>query len=135
MIRILFGLFLVLHGLVHLLYVGQSARYFALQPGMTWPDGSWILSKVFGGAATRGTASALLVLATVGFVAGGAALLLSQLWWRPFVVGAAVLSALIYLLFWDGGLQKLDNQGGIAILINLAILTALLLFRWPILAF
>ena len=35
--RFVFGVFIVLHGLVHLLYFGQSARYFELKPGMVWP--------------------------------------------------------------------------------------------------
>jgi hypothetical protein len=35
------GLFLILHGLVHLLYLGQSARLFELRSGMVWPDHSW----------------------------------------------------------------------------------------------
>ncbi len=48
MVRILFGIFIVLHGLVHLLYFGQSARYFELQPGMVWPNGSWVVSKLLG---------------------------------------------------------------------------------------
>ena len=34
MLTILFGIFLILHGLVHLLYAGQSSRLFELQPGM-----------------------------------------------------------------------------------------------------
>ena len=41
MFRIIFGIFIILHGLVHLLYFGQSTRYFELQPGMVWPDGAW----------------------------------------------------------------------------------------------
>ena len=41
MVRILVSLLVILHGLVHLLYFGQSARLFELQPGMGWPDGSW----------------------------------------------------------------------------------------------
>ena len=39
MATVIFGVFLMLHGLVHLLYLGQSQRFFELQPGMTWPDG------------------------------------------------------------------------------------------------
>ena len=63
MIRIIFSVFIVLHGLVHLLYFGQSARYFELQPGMVWPDGSWALSRFVGDATTRNLASNLLILA------------------------------------------------------------------------
>jgi uncharacterized membrane protein YphA (DoxX/SURF4 family) len=131
MIRILFGVFFVLHGLVHMLYFGQSARYFELQPGMPWPDGSWAFSRFLGNATTRNLASILLILAAVGFVAGGAGIFLKQAWWRPAIVTAAAFSVVIYFLFWDGGLQHLDNKGGIGILINLAILSATLLFQWP----
>jgi hypothetical protein len=46
--RFRLGIFLVLHGLVHLLYFGQSARYFELKPGMTWPDGAWAFSRLLG---------------------------------------------------------------------------------------
>jgi hypothetical protein len=32
---------------------------------------------------------------------------------------------------WDGKLQALHDKGGIAILINLAILVVVLVFKWP----
>ncbi len=32
---ILMGIFLILHGMVHLLYACQSGRMFELRPGMT----------------------------------------------------------------------------------------------------
>lgn len=131
MIRILFSVFFVLHGLVHLLYFGQSARYFELQPGMVWPDGSLVFSRLLGNATTRNLASILLILAAIGFIAGGAGTFLKQPWWRPTIVVMAAFSSAIYILFWDGSLQHLDNKGGIGVLINLAILTALLIFQWP----
>lgn len=130
MVRVIFGIFIVLHGLVHLLYVGQSARYFELQPGMVWPDGSWLASRFLGTGAIRNLASALLVLAAAGFVAGGAGILVRRAWWRPVVVSVAVLSAAIYVLFWDGAFKRLDNQGAIGILINVAIVAAVLVFQW-----
>jgi hypothetical protein len=80
MVRILFGVFVLLHGLVHLLYLGQSARYFELQPGLAWPDGSWA----------------------------------------------------IYLLAWDGRVQRLPDKGAIGIAINAAIVAAVLAVRWPV---
>jgi len=131
MLRIVFGVFMVLHGLVHLLYFGQSRRLFELQPGMVWPEGSWAFSRLLGDGTTRWLASIACVLAAVGFVAGGTGILAGQAWWRPVVVGAAAFSAVIFFLFWDGGLHKLDNQGAIAILINIAILIAMLILRWP----
>lgn len=131
MIRILFGAFIVLHGLVHILYFGQSARYFELQPGMVWPAGSWVFSRSLGDAVTRNIASISLIMATFGFVAGGVGIFLEQAWWQPVVVSAAAFSTAIYILLWDGVMQSLDNKGGVGILINLVILVALLIFRWP----
>lgn len=131
MIGILFGVFMVLHGLVHLLYFGQSARRFELKPGMIWPDGSWTFSRLLGDEAARNLASILLIVAALGFLAGGVGIFASQAWWRTFVIGAAVFSTLIYLLLWNGKMQNLDGQGGVGILINVAILLAVLVLRWP----
>jgi hypothetical protein len=131
MLRIVVAVFTVLHGLVHLLYVEQSGRLFELQPGMVWPDGSWAFPRLLGVESTRLLAGACCVLAAVGFVAGGIGLFARQAWWRLLVVGAAAFSAAVVILFWDGKMQRLADQGGIALLINAAILVALLLLRWP----
>jgi len=131
MLRIIIGVFMVLHGLVHLLYSGQSWRLFELQPGMVWPDGAWVLSKLVGDETIRILASIFMVLAAIGFVAGGAGILVRQAWWRPVVLGSASFSAVIVVLFWNGTMQKLNDQGAIALLINLAILVAVLVLRWP----
>ena len=135
MLQFICGVFIVLHGLVHLLYFGQSARRFELRPGMVWPDGSWAFSRLLGDKATRNLVSISCVLAAVGLVAGGAGIIISQSWWRPLIVAAAAFSSAAFLLFWNGKLQKLDDQGGVGVLINLAILTAVLVLQWPPLGF
>ncbi len=131
MLRFIVGVFIVLHGLVHLLYFGQSRRLFELQAGMVWPDGSWAFSKLLGEEATRWLAGTACILAALAFVTGGIAILAGQSWWRPAAVGAAAFSAAIFVLFWDGGLQRLADKGAIAILINLGILLAVLVLHWP----
>ncbi len=131
LLRFIIGIFFVLHGLVHLLYFGQSQRFFELRPGMVWPDGSWAFSRLFSDKATRLLASISCIVAATGLVASGIGLFLRQAWWNPIVVGSAVFSAAIFILFWDGKMQGLDNKGGIGILIDIAILIALLIFQWP----
>jgi hypothetical protein len=123
-VRIVFGVFLILHGLVHLLYLGQSQKFFELQPGLLWPDGSWAFSRLLDTRITRLLASALCILAAIGFIIGGIGILAAQAWWRPAVLGLSVFSIVIFILFWDGRFQKLDQQGGVAILINIALLVA-----------
>jgi hypothetical protein len=131
MIRVLVGVFLAFHSLVHLLYAGQSGRYFELQKGMVWPDGSWAFSRLLGDAMIRNLASIFLALAALGFMVSGVGIFAKQGWWRPASVVAAVLSTAIFVLFWDGKFQHLDTNGGVGILIDLVILAAVLIFHWP----
>ncbi|HLO17340.1 MAG TPA: hypothetical protein VK206_21080 [Anaerolineales bacterium] len=131
MFRIMFGIFIALHGLVHLLYFGQSARYFELKPGMVWPNGSWAFSRLLGNKATGDLASILLIMAAIGLIAGATGILLNQAGWRPVVVGATVFSSVVYIFFWNGRMQNLDSQGAVGILINIAILVAVLILLWP----
>ena len=130
MFSIILGLFVVLHGLVHLLYFGQSARYFELQSGLVWPDGSWAFSRLLGNEATRNLASILLILTAIGLAAGGIGILIRQDWGRAVVIGSTVFSAIIFTFFWDGAVQALDSKGGVGLLISLAIFTALLVLQW-----
>src|SRR4030042_3634302 len=131
MIKIIAGVFLILHAIVHLLYFGQSARLFEMQPGLTWPDGSWAFSKLLGESRTRSLAVIFCILAAAGFVIGGAGVFFSQSWWRTAVIASAVFSVALYILFWNGRLQHLDSQGGVGLLIDAAILAAILVLRWP----
>lgn len=131
MINLITGGFLLLHGLVHLLYFGQSARRFELQPGLTWPDGSWVFSKLLNEKGTRQLASIGCIIAAAGFILAGAGVLLGQGWWRIVTIASAVFSGLLYILLWDGKLKRLDQQGGVGLLIDIAILTAILVLHWP----
>lgn len=131
MIAIALGIFFILHGLVHMLYFGQTNRYFELRPGMVWPDGSWALSKFLGSVSLRNIAGVLLIIAAVGFIISAIGIFAHGVWWRPVVVGTAVFSSVVFILMWDGTVQNLANKGAVGILINLAILAAVLIFRWP----
>jgi hypothetical protein len=118
---IILGIFLVWHGLVHGLYAGQSRRLFELRPNMIWPDGSWLFARLLGDKTTRLLASIALALAALGFMAGGLGLFIGQEWWRPVVMVSAALSSATFILCWDGKFQALHDQGGIGVLINLAL--------------
>lgn len=131
MLNIIVGVIVALHGLVHLLYAGQSLKKLELAPGMTWPDGSWALSAMLGDGATRTLAAVLLGLIALCLVAGGMGIAFKQGWSSPLVLGAAGFSVLVYLLLWNGALQGLDSQGGVGMLISLVIVVTVLVFRIP----
>lgn len=120
--KVLIGIFVILHGLVHLLYFGQSWRMFEMQPGMTWPDGAWAFSRLMGDDASRLLASFALVVAAIGFVVAGIAILAGQAWGATLLILVSVFSSVLYVLFWDGTMSHLDNQGAIGILINLGLI-------------
>ena len=119
--RLALALFLVFHGLVHVLFLGWSLRRFALRPGMTWPDDSWALSRLLSERTTRQFATVVMAFAMVAFVVAGIALLFDQAVWQA-VLGIAVASSTGgFILFWNGKLEGLPNQGAFAVLINVAL--------------
>lgn len=125
---VLFGVFISLHAMVHVLYAGHTLRFFELRPGLTWPDGSWLFSRLLGNPAVRWLAAVFLTLAALGFLSAGLGLFFGAGWARPVTLGAAGFSVLIYLLLWDGKFQALPDQGGVGILINLGIFVAVWMF-------
>lgn len=125
------AIFLILHGLVHLLYLGQSMKWYELGKGMTWPENSWAFSRLIGNRVTRVIASVSCVVAALVFVAGGVLIFAKQPVWLWITVIAAVFSSLLIILMWDGKMKELSNKGLFAILINAAILILLLVVKWP----
>ena len=96
LVRIVLGVLLVAHGLVHLLW-------FAPNQDPAWPfrlDRSWLLPE----EARRPVAVILVALVVVGF-----ALLGLDVWgapglvsiWPGLAIGAAVASLTALVLFWD----------------------------------
>ncbi|MDH5387177.1 MAG: hypothetical protein OEY06_01865 [Gammaproteobacteria bacterium] len=62
------------------------------------------------------------MLVTIGFVVTGTGFISMLFCWHYVIVTSAVLSSLIFILFWAGKLHQLDNQGGYGILINFVII-------------
>lgn len=98
----LFGLFLILHGLVFIFYAGQSFRMFKLQPGMKWPDESWAFTKMIGNRKVRSSAGVCCLLPSLGFMAGGLGIILNLEWYHPVIISTSVFSIITILIFWDG---------------------------------
>jgi hypothetical protein len=134
MVRFLTGLFIILHGLVHLWYFTLSQRLVEFKPEMGWTGKSWIFSNLLGESTTHVLASSLFVLAAIAFVISGFGIFFRAAWW-PILVGSALLSSVILLLFWDGNMQLIVQKGLIGFLISIAILFILLILKRPLIAF
>jgi hypothetical protein len=119
---ILLGVFIILHGLVHLLYFGQASRLFELKAGLKWPLPSWVFSRFIDANLIRQLVSIGCVLVAFGLIAGGIGIIIRVTWWNKFVSISAVLSTILFILFWDGKLNKLHDKGLIGIFINVGVL-------------
>lgn len=126
MLQTIAGLFLVAHGLVHILYVAQSGRPGGVLPSLDWPGDSWAFSRRLGVKATGRLAALACLFATVAFVAAGVLVLLRLHWWQPLGAGAAAFSAAVFVLFWDGTRTRMRDQGWLGVLIDVAILAVAL---------
>jgi len=54
-------------------------------------------------------------------VVGAAGLALRSTWWEPVVLAASVLSRLVILVLWDGGLDLLVEKGFLGVPTNLGV--------------
>src|SRR5574339_130461 len=102
MIRILVGLFLVAHGLVHLLYFAPKPgdpsypfvaddRWFARAVGLE-PSVAWVAART------------LAVVCAVAFTISGVGLLASADLWEPAAVIASATSLVLMVLFFHSWL-------------------------------
>ena len=124
--RLVIGLFLILHGLVHLLYVALSRKLVELdQPLVGWPERSWAFARVLPANATQTLASGLYLVATALFVLSGIGYLAEASWWQPLLIGTAIFSSALPLIFWDGQWQRLPDKGFVSVVINVVILVVI----------
>ncbi len=128
MLRFLAGLFIILHGLVHVWYIVLSQRWVEFQPDMGWTGRSWLLSNFLSDSTLRPLAGVLYAIAALAFVICGVGVMFQWEELRPILIGAAIFSSVVILLFWDGGFKLLIQKGILGLLINLVILV-LLIFR------
>lgn len=126
MVRILVGIFLIAHGLVHSgLAAAPVPNDPASKPGAFFTDAtrSWLLSEIGLSVYTiRITGIVLVILTTLSFLAAGLGVLgvagFDSIW-RVMTILSACLSLLLLGIFWHPWLV-------VGVLINIGILVSLL---------
>ena len=129
--RILFGILIILHGLIHVWYVVLSQGWIAFQEEMGWTGKSWLLTGALGKNLTLSLATVFYGLSAITFVVTGIGIISGQSWYRPWSITAASLSIFSILIFWDGHFQMPVEKGLLGFLASLAVLILLLFFQWP----
>jgi hypothetical protein len=98
MLRVVAGLFLIAHGLVHLLYVGPRPEDDPNYPFV--PEGRWSARALgLGPSAAKAVAGTLAVPCAIAFAISGIALLADAALWEPAAVVGSVISLVLMLLF------------------------------------
>jgi hypothetical protein len=122
--NIILGIFLGLHGLIHLGYVTPAPadpKYpFRLNQ-------SWLISRVgLSEQSVRLLGILLSIITVIGFTLSGLAslgILVPQAWWGSLTVLGAAASLLLLVLFWHRWLV-------IGVLIDVALLAGVLFLNW-----
>jgi hypothetical protein len=122
MLQILTGIFIILHGLVHLWYLVLSFQWVKFQPDMGWTGQSWLFSKIFQETSVRSFAGVLFALGALAFIISGIGFLADANWLNPVLLASAVFSSLVLILFWDGSTDLLVQKGLVGLLINLGLI-------------
>ncbi len=131
MLHIMVGVFLILHGVVHLWYVVMARGLVAADANTVWNGKSWLFTKPFGDQVTMALATVVHLVTTFLFMLAGTGLIVQQSWWGPCAVAAALLSIAGIVGFWDGKPDHPIEKGLLGIVIDVAVLVAVLYFEWP----
>jgi hypothetical protein len=100
-LQILIGIFLILHGLVHWVYAAPQDKAADAKP-FNVLTGRWLVKKAgLKSSLALKLGIALMILATLGFILSGIALLISQSWWGIPAISTAGVSLAFLALFWD----------------------------------
>ncbi|HEY6738154.1 MAG TPA: hypothetical protein VI076_04840 [Actinopolymorphaceae bacterium] len=118
--RVLLGLFLIVHGWIHYGVWLSRQESMAFDPGR-----SWLLSRrgVSDGV-QRNLAIAVAMLVGVVFAIAGIALLAGWGFWRPTTIIGAVVSLALVVTYFSPWLS-------LALVIDVAMIVALVWAAWP----
>jgi len=124
MVRVIAGLFLIAHGLVHLSYVTSKPKDAAASYPFV-PEERWFPRALgLGPSAAKTVAGTLAVACAIAFAIAGIALLLDAALWQPAAVVASLISLVLMVLFFHPWLV-------LGIAIDVAIIGSVLSWHVP----
>ncbi len=129
MLDILFGILLIIHGLIFIMFLvyvklPEGEGYFG------WSRKSWVLEKFLGEKIVKIIGFVLWVLVLTGFCVSGILILFNHASWRIIDIIVSFVSLFAFVFFWKDLNPKPKNffLGPIIAIVNII---ALLIVRWP----
>jgi hypothetical protein len=125
-LRIIIALFIGAHGLVYLI-----APFTPMAPSISkgWKGSSAMLGTALSKDSLESLTTALWVIAGIGLLATAATIAMVSFvpgLWRPIAVSASLLGVASFAVFYDGQTPLFVNQGGVGVIIDLAVVTVAL---------
>lgn len=120
-LRLVLAVVVGAHGVGHVLFLVPLLGI----AGWGQPTRSWLLGS---GGLAKGVGSIVWLLAVVGFTAVAIGFFKMADWWRTVAIVATAVSTLGLILFW---VTPVSSPILSALVFNLAVLGALLVFHWP----
>ena len=131
MLYIILGVFLILHGAVHIWYVAMARGLITADADTIWNGRSWLLTRRVGDQTTMTFATIVFSAIALVFAVAGIALVAQQEWFSTWAITGSILSIAAIVCFWDGKPDHPVEKGLLGIILDVAILVALLYFEWP----
>ena len=131
MLHIILGVFLILHGAVHIWYVAMARGLISADADTIWNGRSWLFTRRLGDQATMALATIVFSAITLVFAVAGIALVAQQERFSTWAITGSILSIAAIIGFWDGKPDHPVEKGLLGIILDVAILVALLYFEWP----
>ena len=128
---IILGVFLILHGAVHIWYVAMARGLISADADTIWNGRSWLFTRRLGDQTTMTLATIVFSAITLVFAVAGIALVARQEWFSTWAITGSILSMAAIIGFWDGRPDHPIEKGLLGIILDVAILVALLYFEWP----
>jgi hypothetical protein len=128
-LRIAIAVILIAHGVGH--YMGMLSTLGVKLSRTSSPD-SWLFTNLLGDKGSRAIGFIIWLLALLGFIGAGLALLgllIPQAWWQPLAVISAIISLVGLIFFWNAFAMFFNKLGAVGV--NVAVLISLLFLRWP----
>lgn len=120
-LRILLPVVVGAHGIGHILFL------MPLVSSASWGQAahSWLLGD---GGLAKGMGALVWLVALVGFVAAAFGFFREVAWWQTAAMVSAAVSTVGLVLFWT---RPSTSPAISALVFNLLVLAALLIFHWP----
>jgi len=128
----IYAIFVLGHGIAHMVYTSLAMGWLPeLENQSTWSGASWLLTGTLGLSTTRILGAIFFTAITALFAVTAGALAFKQPWATTWLLWVSIASSVGLILFWDGSLEDLVSKGMIGLAINIGLLIALLVFKFP----